>query len=70
MEKGKNPIVRLESIDKQLDWSDCCKDSEHFGSQSLTKEKVFASWVKRFEEKLVRQQVSKLARTLQQLFIL
>ena len=57
-EKGQNPIITLEGIDKQLigRWLQNCAACV---SLSHTKEKVFAMWVKWCVRKLVRQLVNK-----------
>ena len=57
-EKGQNPIITLEGIDKQLIGQVAAK-LRACVNLNLTKEKVFAMWVKWFVRKLVKRLVNK-----------
>jgi large subunit ribosomal protein L6 len=59
MERNKNPLILLESCDKQLLGQVCARFVRSV-NRSLTKVKVSVSWVSRYVVNRVRQQVNNL----------
>ena len=58
-EKGSNPTIILEGIDKQLIGQVAAKLKDRYVKLSLTKEKVYASQESLYAEKLVRLLLNK-----------
>ena len=52
-EKGKNPIIKLTSLDKQLSWFYCLQRLEVLESQNHTKEKELSMLESKYVEKQV-----------------